>query len=323
MSYARTVFPESESEKDLAVIRGKDGRKVTLIGAVVNVFLIALKLVAGYFGRSQALVADAVHSLSDLVTDVVVLIGLRVSGKAADEGHPFGHRRFETLSSAVIGLALLGVALYFGVESGLNIYHHTEHHPTWVALGAAGLSIIFKEIVYRYTIRVGRRLKSSAIVANAWHHRSDALSSVAVFIGVGGAQIRPAWHILDAYAALVVSFLIAKVGLEVIWASVREFTDSAPGPQVLDRITFCARSVEGVIDLHDLKVRTSGGLFQMEVHVVIDGELTVRQGHRIAKDVETCLAAEFEELSQVIVHVDPSATELTTKSPPRDLAPLS
>jgi cation diffusion facilitator family transporter len=321
--HKRTVFRKSGSEEYLAVIRNKDGRKVTLRGAAVNVFLIALKLVGGYFGRSQALVADAVHSLSDLVTDAVVLIGLRVGGKAADEGHPFGHGRFETLSSAVIGLALLGVAIYLGVESGLNIYHHTEHHPTWVALGAAGLSIIFKEILYRYTIRVGRRLRSGAIVANAWHHRSDALSSVAVFIGVGGAQIRPAWHILDAYAALVVAFLIAKVGLEVLWASVREFTDSAPRPQVLERILFCARSVEGVIDLHDLKVRTSGGLFQMELHVVIDGELTVRQGHRIAKDVEKCLVGEFEELSQVIVHVDPSTQELSTKSPPKDLAPFS
>lgn len=281
------------------------GRKVTLIGALVNLSLIVVKFVAGFLGNSHALIADGVHSVSDLFTDAVVLVGLGLGRKAPDEGHPFGHARFETLSSAIVGIGLLGASIYIGIDAALNIYHHTEQHPTALALAAAGLSIMIKEALYRYTVHLGRRIKSAALVANAWHHRSDALSSVAVLMGVTGAQIRPDWHILDAYAALVVSFLIAKVGLEIVWISIREFTDSAPSPEILDRIRDCARSVEGVIDVHDLKVRTSGGLYHMGLHVVIDGSQSVAEGHLIAKKVEECLDEEFDQLSEVIVHVDP------------------
>ena len=299
-------FPMSVSEQMMRD-RERVGRKVTLIGALANILLIALKFIAGVLGHSQALIADAVHSVSDLFTDVVVLVGLRLGRKAPDEGHPFGHGRLETLSSALVGMGLLGAAFYLGTEAAFNIYRHSEHHPTGLALGAAVISIVIKEALYRYTIHTGRVIKSTVLVANAWHHRSDALSSVAVLLGVAGALIKPNWHILDAYAALVVSFLIAKVGLEVLWGSIHEFTDSAPKPEVLEKIRLCAGGVEGVIDLHDLKVRTSGGLFQMVLHVVIDGNLTVTQGHGIAKDVERCLEVEFEELSEVIVHVDPSS----------------
>ena len=284
----------------------RSGRKATFIGFFVNLFLIAFKFLAGFFGHSQALIADAVHSVSDLFTDVVVLVGLNVSRKAPDEGHPFGHARFETLASTLVGLGLLTAAVYLGIDAALNIFRHTEHHPTWLALGAAGVSIALKEALYRYTIRVGRRIKSAALVANAWHHRSDALSSVAVLLGVAGAKIKPEWHVLDAYAALVVSLLILKVGFEVLRDSMREFTDTAPKSEVVDRIRACARGVDGVEELHDLRVRTSGGLYQMELHVVVDGNLTVFQGHRIAKEVETCLDEEFEDLNQVIIHIDPS-----------------
>lgn len=282
------------------------GNKITFIGALVNLFLIAFKFFAGFLGHSQALIADAVHSISDLFTDAVVLVGLRVGRKPPDKGHHFGHARIETMASTIVGLGLVGVALYLGTKAALNIHRHTELHPTWLALGGAGLSIAFKEALYRYTIHVGHRIKSTAIVANAWHHRSDALSSVAVLIGVAGAQIRPDWHILDAYAALVVSFFIIKVGLEVVWESVRELTDAAPRSETVDRIRLCARRVDGVIDVHNLKVRTSGGLYQMELHVLVHGNLTVAQGHRIAKEVETSLDREFEDLSEVIVHVDPT-----------------
>ncbi len=286
--------------------QGRVGRKVTLIGAVANLFLIALKLVAGVFGHSQALIADAVHSVSDLFTDVVILVGLKLGRKAPDEGHLFGHGRFETLSSSMVGLGLLGAAFYLGITAGLNIYTHNEHHPTGLALGAAGLSIVIKEVLYHYTIRIGRSIKSSALVANAWHHRSDAFSSVAVLLGVMGALIKPSWHILDSYAALVVSFLIAKVGFDILWGCVREFIDSAPGPEILLRIRTCVFGVEGIVDVHDLKVRTSGGLYQMALHVVIDGNLSVSHGHRIAEEVEKCLDKEFEP-GEVIVHVDPSS----------------
>jgi cation diffusion facilitator family transporter len=281
------------------------GTSVTLIGVVVNVALIALKLAGGIFGKSQALIADAAHSVSDLFTDLVVLVGLKAGRKAADRDHPFGHGRFETLSSSVVGVFLMGAALYIGVDAALSIYNHTECHPTWLAVGIAGLSIVVKEVLYRYTVHVGRRIRSSAILANAWHHRSDALSSVAVLFGVGAARIRPEWHILDAYAALAVSFLILKVGIDILWGSMQELTDKAPQPKVLEKVGECIRKNERVLGLHDLRVRSSGGRYQMEAHIVVDGSLTVIEGHGIAKEVESRLMEEIEDLHQVIIHVDP------------------
>ncbi|MDY7032461.1 MAG: cation diffusion facilitator family transporter [Thermodesulfobacteriota bacterium] len=282
------------------------GYRVTLVGVLVNTFLIIFKFLAGIFGHSQALIADAVHSISDLVTDFVVLFGLKIGRKTPDKDHHFGHARFETLSSSIIGLGLISIAVYLGIEAAFNIYRHTEHHPTWLAIGMAGLSIAVKETLYRYTIHVGKSIGSVAITANAWHHRSDALSSVAVLLGVTGAWINPDWHILDSYTALLVSFFIIKVGLEVLRESVREFTDSAPDSKIVDEIRNCACHVKGVIDVHDLKVRTSGGRYQMVLHIVVNRNLNVVEGHRIAKEVEVCLTEVFQDLDQLIVHVDPS-----------------
>ncbi|MCJ7776546.1 MAG: cation diffusion facilitator family transporter [Desulfobulbaceae bacterium] len=292
--------------------KGSAGQRVTWVGAITNALLILCKFAAGIFGHSQALIADAVHSVSDLFTDVIVLFGLKIGRKEPDEAHPFGHARIETLASAVVGLALIATALYLGIDAASNIYRHSEYHPTKLALIGAGLSIILKEALYHYTVRVGRRIRSQLIVANAWHHRSDALSSVAVFLGVTGALIRPSWHILDAFAALLVSFFIVKVGLDILGKSLREFTDTAPPPEVIDKISHCTKNVEGVLDTHDLKVRTSGGLYQMETHIVVDGQLTVTEGHRIAKAVESCLLEEVEDLARVIVHVDPAIEEKNT-----------
>jgi len=281
------------------------GRKITLVGVLVNAFLILLKLVAGVFGSSQALIADAVHSISDLFTDAVVLIGIKISHRPPDKTHHFGHARIETLASTIVGMALIGTALYLGISASLTIYRHTEYHPTILALFAAGVSIVFKEVLYHYTIRTGRRIKSQLIVANAWHHRSDALSSVAVLIGVGGTMINPSWHVLDAFAALLVSFFIVKVGLEILRDTLREFTDTAPHPEIIGKIKRCALSVNGVVDTHDLRVRTSGGQYQMEMHIVVDGLLTVSEGHKIAKAVESCLMEDVGNLDRIIIHVDP------------------
>jgi cation diffusion facilitator family transporter len=298
---------------ELSTKSAKAGISVTLVGVLVNAFLILFKFFAGIFGQSQALIADAVHSISDLFTDFVVLLGLRIGRKVPDERHHFGHARIETLASAIVGLTLIATALYLGIKASWNIYHHTEYHPTWLALVGAGVSIALKESLYHYTIHIGRRIKSSAIMANAWHQRSDALSSVAVLLGVAGAHIKPSWHILDSYAALCVSFFIIKVGLEILWRAIREFTDTAPQPEILDKIKQCTLSVDRVIDMHDLRVRTSGGLHQMELHIVVDGRLTVTEGHRIAKAVERCLAEEVTDLDRIIVHVDPEMDEKEVK----------
>jgi len=283
----------------------KAGRKVTLLGLFVNAFLILLKFFAGIFGGSQALIADAVHSISDLFTDAVVLLGIKIGRKPPDKEHHFGHARIETLASAIIGLALIGTAVYLGIDAALNIHRHTEYHPTGIALIGAGVSIALKEALYRYTVLIGRRIKSQLIVANAWHHRSDALSSVAVLLGVAGTFINPAWHILDAFAALIVSFFIIKVGFDILRKTLREFTDTAPRPEIIEKLMQLSRAVDGVMDAHDLRVRTSGGFYQAEIHIAVDGQLTVFQGHRIAKTVERCLTEEMDELDRVIVHVDP------------------
>ena len=288
----------------------KAGRKVTLLGLFLNTFLILLKFSAGIIGDSQALIADAVHSISDLFTDAVVLLGIKIGGKPPDEEHHFGHARIETLASAIVGLALIGTAVYLGFDAASNIHQHTEYHPTGIALIGAGVSIALKEALYHYTALIGRRIRSQLIVANAWHHRSDALSSIAVLLGVGGTLIKPSWHILDACAALIVSFFIIKVGLDILWKTLREFTDTAPRPEIIKEIMQCSLSVEGVMDAHDLRVRISGGFYQAEIHIVVDGQLTVVEGHRIAKTVERCLTEEMDALERVIVHVDPATEKI-------------
>ncbi|MBU1742986.1 MAG: cation diffusion facilitator family transporter [Proteobacteria bacterium] len=279
---------------------------MTIVGVVVNALLVVFKLVVGLLGRSQGLVADGVHSISDLFTDAVVLVGLRFRGKSPDDRHHFGHGRIETLSSAVVGLTLIVVALILGLQAASNILSGQVARPGWPPLIVAALSIVLKEVLYRYTIKVGRRINSPAVTANAWHHRSDALSSVAVLFGIIGARIDASLAVLDPFAAILVSVLILKVGGDITWGTLKEFTDTAPDGKVSDGIVACARAVPGVTDIHDLKVRLAGGEYQMEIHVVVDGNLTVRQGHRIAKEVERCLVEEIDAMGSVIVHIDPS-----------------
>jgi cation diffusion facilitator family transporter len=281
------------------------GKRITWVGIAANALLIAMKFAAGGLGHSQALIADAVHSISDFFTDFVVLLGLRFGRKPPDETHHFGHGRIETIASAAVGVALIVVALFIGVSATWNIYHHVERRPTWIAIAAAAISIVVKEILYRYTVIVGRRIRSQAVIANAWHHRSDALSSVAVLIGVTGAQIRPGWHILDAYAALLVSFFIVKVGIDVLGGAMREFADTAPKPEIIERIRGCIQAVEGVKGIHDLKVRSTGGIFEIQVHLEGDKTLSVAEGHLIINEARSCLRAEMEDVGEITVHIDP------------------
>ncbi len=290
---------------DTEIASGDSGRSVTIVGALVNIFLIISKGLAGVFGNSQALIADAIHSISDLFTDVVVLLGLRYGRRAPDAEHHFGHARIETMASAIVGMALIGTAIYIGKDAAYNIYRHTEYHPKGVAVVAAAIAVALKEALYHFTVHAGRRIKSQLLVANAWHHRSDAFSSVAVLLGVTVAYFKPTWNILDSYAALLVSFFIIKIGYEIIIKTLNEFTDVAPKGEILDKIKKCAMSVDGVIDVHDLRARISGGVFQMEIHISVDGRLTVLEGHRIAKAAEKRIAEQVEDIGSVIVHVDP------------------
>ncbi len=292
--------------RDTLQSEGRQGQRVTWIGLWVNLGLAAGKFLAGVFGHSSAMVADAAHSLSDLVSDGVVLVGLKIGRRAPDQSHPFGHGRIETLSAQVVALLLMAIALYLGWEAAERLLTGSAQHPTWLALAAAAVSIAVKEGLYRYTVAVGRRIKSPAVEANAWHHRSDALSSVAVLAGVAGSMIHPAWHSLDSWAALVVAVLVAKVGGQIFWGSLKEMTDTAPGPEVVRSIQACALGVPGVLEVHDLKVRSMGGRYQMQLHVVVDPNLSVVEGHDIAKEVEHCVLGDIKDAAEVVVHVDPA-----------------
>jgi cation diffusion facilitator family transporter len=266
-------------------------------------------------GNSQALIADAVHSISDFFSDAVVLWGLKVGRRGADDDHHFGHARFETVASALVGVALVAVAVGIGQDAAKNIYFHEENHPGWVAVLAAAFSIVSKEWLFRYTLVVGRRIKSMAVVANAWHHRTDALSSVAVLAGVLAARLHPELHILDAVAALLVSVFVLKAGVDILWAAMKEMTDAAPSAEVLDSMRSCVECVHGVRGHHDLKVRSSGGLLMVQIHVQVDGRLSVVEGHRIAKEVEDCLLRDVEDVVDVMVHIDPSPADAGSTPP--------
>lgn len=294
--------PPEKSHKELA-----SGLVVTWVGLIVNIVLVVGKIAAGIAARSQALIADGVHSLSDLFTDVVVLVGLRLGRKEEDENHPFGHARIETISGMIIGTVLLVVGLGIGYNALMSIYEHRSAAPGFLAIVAALASILLKEAMYRYTLRVGQKIKSLALIGNAWHHRSDAFSSVAVLIGVTAAYVNPAWHLADAYAALMVTFFIIWVALGLTWDALKQVVDTAPDRKVLDQLILSASKIEGVREVHDVRARYSGSQIFVEMHVVVDADLSVREGHRIASLVRAHLVNEVSDVTRVIIHVDPES----------------
>ncbi len=281
------------------------GFRVTWVGIAVNVVLIVFKLWAGLASRSQALIADGIHSISDLFGDFVVLLGLRWGRKSEDEDHQFGHARIETISSMIVGLLLILVGLGL-IYNALNVVYSRESSiPSLFAIYAAIISIVLKEALYWYTLAVGKRLRSPALIGNAWHHRTDALSSVAVLVGVGATYLNPDWYLADVYAAMLVTIFILKVGVKLVWEAFKELSDTAPDKGIVARMLHEARDVEGVRQVHDLRARHSGPQIFAEVHIVVDPNLTVRAGHDIAREVKYRLLDHFEDITRVIIHVDP------------------
>lgn len=285
------------------------GLRVTWVGAAVNFTLIVLKLWVGTISRSQALIADGIHSISDLVSDAVVVLGLKWGRKEADADHPFGHARIETFASLIIGLLLLLVALWIAVSAVLGIYQHRQSNPQLLTILVALISVLLKEGMYWYTIAVGRRIKSPALIGNAWHHRTDAFSSVAVLIGVVAAYVNSDWHIADSVAALIVSLFIGKVGASLAWSAFREVVDTAPDARVLAELKLQAQGVPGVRDVHDIKARHFGGAIFVELHLLVDPSLTVAQGHDIAEAVEQRLIGGSMNVTKVLTHVEPDEGE--------------
>jgi len=295
----------ANTAQDDGARRAAEARRITWLGLLVNLLLSALKLAGGILGHSQAIVADAVHSLSDSSTDVAILVGVGYWSKPPDRGHPHGHGRIETLVTVGIGLALGGVAagLAYNAAATLNQQHETG--PGLIALAAALLSIVSKEALYRWTVAVGRRIESSAVVANAWHHRSDAFSSVPVLLAVVGTRLHPQWYFLDHLGAVVVSVFIFRAGLQVAWPAVKELIDVGAPEKDLEEIRRIAMTTEGVREVHAIRTRTSGGALQVDLHVLVDGDMSVRRGHDVAEEVKERLVNEGPRLADVVVHIEP------------------
>jgi cation diffusion facilitator family transporter len=291
--------------------RTASANRVTWVGFFVNLVLTAAKLAAGIVGHSGAMIADAVHSLSDFATDIVVLASFRVVGQPADKGHDYGHGKYETLATAIIGVALLlvGAGIFWsGATKIWSVVVKGQHMPApgYIALIAAVASIVVKEWLYRYTVIVGKRIDSQAVIANAWHHRSDAFSSIGTMLGIGGAiLLGEKWHILDPLAAIVVSFFIVKVAVEISSGSVKELVEESLDDAAEAEIIGLAAGIPGVGDPHKLRTRRIGHDVAVDLHVRVDPDLRVAAAHDLATEVETRIRARFGPTTIVSVHVEP------------------
>ena len=290
--------------------REKAIAQVTLVGSAVNIILTLFKFVAGLLGRSAAMTADAIHSLSDLVSDALLLIFVHISSKPADKEHEFGHGKFETLVSALIGMALMAVAggiLYSAVDTFIEWRHGKElPEPGTLALWAAVVSILLKEGAYQYTARRGKALNSPALEANAWHHRSDALSSIGSLIGIGGAiLLGERWAILDPLASAVVAIFIVRMAWKLLKDSFEELTEGSLPPEVEKEILSIVSTFPDISDPHNLRTRRIGNLYAIEIHIRMDGTLSLLESHSRAHYLEKALKQRFGPDTHVIVHVEP------------------
>lgn len=297
-----------ETEKQ---VREREIYKATIVGSVVNLLLLVFKFTAGIVGHSAAMIADAVHSLSDFVTDVIVIVFVRISNKPQDKGHDYGHGKYETMATVIIGLLLLAVGFGLLWTAASSIYAffvkgESPGEPGMVALIAALVSILFKEVLYRYTVRVGRKVDSQAVVANAWHHRSDALSSVGAAIGIGGAiLLGDGWQVLDPVAALIVSFFIMKVSVELLIPSVEELLEKSLPDEVEQQIEETLLSFPGVSEPHHLRTRRIGSYYAIEVHVRMDGRMSLEEAHAKTTAIECRLKEMFGRSTLINIHVEP------------------
>lgn len=283
---------------------------VTLVGSVVNAVLTVFKIVAGIVGHSAAMIADGVHSLSDLLSDVVVLVFVRISGKGRDKDHDYGHGKFETFATLIISLMLLVVGanlMSSGITSIKKILGgESIENPGMIALWAAALSIVSKEILYRYTAAQGRKLDSPMMVANAWHHRSDALSSIGSLLGIGGAIVLgDKFVILDPLAGCIISIFIIVMAVRMSIPAIKELLDVSLPDEMEEEIVCTAKAISGVVDLHELKTRREGPGIVMEGHLVLHSDISLQQAHGISKRVEQALREKFGTATQISLHLEP------------------
>lgn len=290
--------------------REKEIYRTTIVGTAVNALLIVLKFLAGIVGRSSAMLADAVHSLSDFITDIIVLVFVKIAGKPGDKGHAYGHGKFETLATLIIGL-ILGIAGIMLMVSGIekvsdSIAGRDLPKPGMVALAIAAVSIVAKEWLYRYTVAKGRKLNSPAVMANAWHHRSDAISSVGTLVGIGGAIfLGERWRILDPLAAIVVSFFIIKSGYDIMKPCIAELLEASLPEEDEERIMRTVMAVDGIKGVHRLRTRRIGNGIAIDLHAKMDGSLSLERAHAIATAAEKALRHQWGTNAIINIHMEP------------------
>ena len=290
--------------------REKEVYKVTLLGSVVNLMLVVFKFLAGIFGHSAAMIADAIHSVSDFVTDIIVLAFVRISHRPKDKSHDYGHGKFETLATTLIGVALFAVAVGIIVDGAKKIVFWAQGgtltQPSILALIAALVSILLKELTFQYTKRKAEQLNSQAMEANAWHHRSDALSSIGTAIGIGGAiLLGERWVVLDPIASIAVGALIVKVAYDLLKNGMGELMEQSLPEEVENEIMDIVRSVPGVEEPHDLCTRRIGNHYAIEMHILMDGDMPLREAHDKATEMERLLKERYGEETHISIHVEP------------------
>ena len=290
--------------------RRQETNRITLWGVAVNFVLAVIKIVGGIIGQSQALLADGIHSLSDLASDAMVLLAVKHAGEDADEDHPYGHARYETLATVALGVLLITVAGGIAYDAILRLEQPDKIAvPALFTLVIAAISIISNEGLYHATRAVAQKIRSPLLEANAWHHRSDAVSSIVVLIGIGATYI--GYPMLDAIAAIVVALMIAKIGLDLSRQSIQELVDTALEPDMVEQIKQTILSIDDVRQLHLLRTRRMGHNALVDVHIQVSPKLSVSEGHHITESVESNLKDKFEEVNDVTVHIDPEDDETT------------
>lgn len=291
--------------------REKEIYRVTLIGSLVNAILIVLKFVAGFVGRSSAMVADAVHSLSDFVTDVIVLAFVKIAAKPRDKSHDYGHGKFETLATMIIGVILMGAGVALCVN-GIQLVIKSIHgealpKPTMIALIVAIASILSKEWLYRFTLTKGKSLNSPAVVANAWHHRSDAISSGGTLVGIAGAMfLGDRWRILDPIAAIVVSFFIVKSGYDIVKPAVEELLERSLPEEQEKEIEQLVLGVKGIDTIHKLRTRRIGNTIAIDLHAQMPGNISLAEAHNYASEAERAIHRRFGKECFINIHMEPT-----------------
>ena len=288
--------------------RKQETNRITLWGVAVNLVLAVIKIFGGIVGQSQALLADGIHSLSDLASDGMVLLAVKHAGEDADEDHPYGHARYETLATVALGILLIGVAVGITYGAVTRLQHPEEIAvPALFTLIIAAISIFSNEGLYHATRKVAKKIRSPLLEANAWHHRSDAVSSIVVLIGIGATYI--GYPLLDAVAAILVALMIAKIGLDLSRQSVQELVDTALEPEMVEKIKQTILDIDDVRELHMLRSRRMGHNALIDVHILVSPKLSVSEGHHISEAVEKTLIEKFDAVNDVTVHIDPEDDE--------------